>query len=98
MLDRLLHQYTTATSATLTVNSEGTEDVWRTAAAPQLAFSGATYLTDAMLAIAALHLRSHNPNDRQLVQASHAYMASSLSEYCNALEGPTTNPTPRPCS
>ena len=38
-------------------------------------------MTDALLAIAALHLRSSQPNDPQLMHASHSYMASSLSQY-----------------
>ncbi|EEY20041.1 conserved hypothetical protein [Verticillium alfalfae VaMs.102] len=43
------------------------------------------YLADAMLAVAALHLRSFNPDDKDLARASHSYMASSLSAYCASL-------------
>ncbi|ROT41567.1 hypothetical protein SODALDRAFT_377226 [Sodiomyces alkalinus F11] len=83
---RLIHQYTSMTSRTLVVNSPITDDIWQNTV-PRLAFEGdgASYLADAMLAVAALHLRALHPGDKDLVRASHAYMASSLSEYCASL-------------
>lgn len=80
---RLMHHYTTHTSRTLTTNNL-TDDVW-VKEVPRLAFAGATYLTDAMLAVAALHLRSRNPEDKEVIQASHAYISSSLEAYRVAL-------------
>ncbi|CRK35400.1 hypothetical protein BN1708_006724, partial [Verticillium longisporum] len=47
---RLMHQYTSMTSRTLVVNSPITDDIWQNTV-PRLAFSGANYLADAMLAI-----------------------------------------------
>jgi hypothetical protein len=83
---RLMHQYTSMTSRTLLVNSNVTEDIWQNIV-PRMAFGGANYLADAILAVAALHLRSLNPDDKDLVRASHSYMASSLSEYMASLNG-----------
>jgi len=80
-----MHHYTTHTSKTLATSVNLSDDVWVNAV-PKLAFEGASYLTDAMLAVAALHLRSRNPDDQDIVQASHAYMASSLSAYCDTLK------------
>lgn len=80
---RLMHHYTTHTGHTLTANRLA-DEVW-VKEVPRLAFAGATYLTDAMLAVAALHLRSRNPDDKEVVQASHAYISSSLEAYRVAL-------------
>ena len=80
---RLMHHYTTHTGKTLTT-SNLSDDVW-VKEVPRLAFAGATYLTDAMLAVAALHLRSRNPDDNEVIQASHAYISSSLEAYRVAL-------------
>ena len=77
---RLLHHYTTVTAKTLTISDRVGEEIWRDTV-PNLAFSGASYLADALLAVSALHLRSHTPNDQELIRASHAYMAATLSEY-----------------
>ncbi|KAF5230885.1 hypothetical protein HYE67_009155 [Fusarium culmorum] len=79
---RLMHHYTNVTSKTLLTNSPAAEDIWQRAV-PQMAFSGngKTYLADAILSVAALHLRSMSPNDKALVRASHAYSASSLSAF-----------------
>ena len=82
---RLMHQYTSCTSKTLSFSAPITEEIWRTAV-PNLAFAGSAHLTDGVLAVAALHLRSLWPNDKELVRASHAYMASSLSEYSDTLK------------
>lgn len=60
------------------------EDIWQRVV-PQMAFSGKTYLLDAILSVAALHLRSLNPEDKALIRASHAYSASTLAAYCAAL-------------
>ena len=82
---RLMHQYTNVTAKTLLTDSPTTQDIWQHAV-PQLAFAGRTYLADAILSVAALHLRSQTPEDKALVRASHAYAASTLAEYCASLE------------
>ncbi|KAL1870302.1 hypothetical protein VTK73DRAFT_2677 [Phialemonium thermophilum] len=85
---RLMHQYTAATCKTLGLNAPAaTEDVWRVTV-PSLAFSGprSRHLADAVLAVAALHLRSLCPEDPVLVRASHSYMATCISEYSAALQ------------
>lgn len=84
-----MHQYITVTSKTLLTNSPVAEDVWQKTV-PQTAFQGRAYLVDAMLSVAALHLRSQNPEDKTLVRASHAYAASTFSEYCAALNSGIT--------
>ncbi|KAL2270090.1 hypothetical protein VTJ83DRAFT_2274 [Remersonia thermophila] len=81
---RLMHQYTALTCKTFTFTAPVTEDIWKITV-PNLAFSGSQHLADAILAVAALHLRSTMPHDRELVRASHAYMAASLAEYSAAL-------------
>lgn len=81
---RLMHQYTAMTCKTFTFTAPVTEDIWKITV-PNLAFSGSQHLADAILAVAALHLRSMAPDDKQLVRASHAYMAASLAEYSGAL-------------
>jgi hypothetical protein len=77
---KLLHHFTTITCKSLAINDKVSEEVWRDTV-PNLAFSGANFLADAILAVSALHLRSHSPHDGELIRASHAYMASTLSEY-----------------
>ncbi|KAI1739499.1 hypothetical protein F4680DRAFT_137517 [Xylaria scruposa] len=77
---KLLHNFTTVTAQTLSVNSPVLEKIWRITV-PELAFSSATYLADTLLAVSALHLRSSSPHDRELIRASHSYMASACSEY-----------------
>jgi hypothetical protein len=79
-----MHQYTAMTCKTFTFTAPVTEDIWKITV-PNLAFSGSQHLADAILAVAALHLRSMVPNDKELVRASHAYMAASLAEYSAAL-------------
>ncbi|KAH6845356.1 hypothetical protein B0I37DRAFT_379867 [Chaetomium sp. MPI-CAGE-AT-0009] len=79
-----MHQYTAITCKTFTFTAPVTEDIWKITV-PSLAFSGSQHLADAILAVAALHLRSMVPNDKELVRASHAYMAASLAEYSAAL-------------
>jgi hypothetical protein len=83
---KLMHNYTSFTSKTLTptTRTSASEAVW-TFDVPKLAFGGATYLADAILAVSALHLRSKDPDDKALVRASHGYMASSLVAYRDAL-------------
>ncbi|KAI0146579.1 hypothetical protein BJ166DRAFT_538136 [Pestalotiopsis sp. NC0098] len=81
---RLLHHYTTITCKTLIIADPMTESIFRDTV-PGLAFGGANFLADAILAVSALHLRSTQPQDQALVRASHAYMASSLSEYSEHL-------------
>ncbi|KAI0394731.1 hypothetical protein F5Y17DRAFT_240114 [Xylariaceae sp. FL0594] len=77
---KLLHNFTTVTCKTLSINSPVLERIWRVTV-PELAFSSASYLADTLLAVSALHLRSSNPHDRELIRASHSYMASACSEY-----------------
>ncbi|KAI2783328.1 hypothetical protein F4815DRAFT_491494 [Daldinia loculata] len=77
---KLLHHYTTITCQTLAISSPVSEKIWRDTV-PNLAFTGAEFLADALLAVSALHLRSHAPQDQELIRASHSYMASTLSEY-----------------
>ena len=82
---RLMHHYTTTTCRTFTSGSPGTEDIWKVVV-PRLAFSGSQHLADAVLAISALHLRSLTPQDKDMVRASHAYMAASIAEYNATLD------------
>ncbi|KAI1126209.1 hypothetical protein F5Y10DRAFT_216029 [Nemania abortiva] len=77
---KLLHNFTTVTAKTLSVSSPVLEKIWRVTV-PELAFSSASYLADTLLAVSALHLRSSSPHDRELIRASHSYMASACSEY-----------------
>ncbi|KAK5637505.1 hypothetical protein RRF57_013220 [Xylaria bambusicola] len=77
---KLLHNFTTVTAKTLSVSSPVLERIWRVTV-PELAFSSASYLADTLLAVSALHLRSSSPHDRELIRASHSYMASACSEY-----------------
>ncbi|KAG5998295.1 hypothetical protein E4U54_002221 [Claviceps lovelessii] len=81
---RLLHQWTTSTCKTLLTNSPAADDIWQLAV-PAMAFRDKAYLADAMLCVAALHLRSQCPSDKGLVQASHAYTASTLATYVTTL-------------
>ncbi|OAA65458.1 c6 zinc finger domain containing protein [Niveomyces insectorum RCEF 264] len=91
---RLLHHFATSTCKTLCYTGPTAEHIWRDKV-PRMAFAaaardspsgGSSHLTDAVLAVAALHLRSEFPHDRDLVRASHAYMASSLNEYNRLLQ------------
>ncbi|KAI0970142.1 hypothetical protein F4678DRAFT_148442 [Xylaria arbuscula] len=77
---KLLHNFTTVTAKTLSVSSPVLERIWRETV-PELAFSSASYLADTLLAVSALHLRASSPQDRELIRASHSYMASACSEY-----------------
>lgn len=81
---KLMHHYTAYTCRTLSFTAPMTEEIWRVTV-PKLAFGGAQHLADAVLAVAALHLRSKNPSDKELIRASHAYMAASIAEYSAAL-------------
>ncbi|KAL8397636.1 hypothetical protein RB594_004373, partial [Gaeumannomyces avenae] len=82
---RLMHHFISVTSGTLNIAAPVAEEVWRDAV-PQIAFAaGSQHLADGILAVAALHLRSLNPRDQEVVRASHAYMASSLREYSDVL-------------
>lgn len=83
---RLWHHFTTSTYRTLLHNVPAADDIWKYEV-PKLAFAGKTYLADAILAVSALHLRSLNPDDKNLVQATHAYSASALADYCSSLAG-----------
>ncbi|KAM3514217.1 hypothetical protein MY11210_002106 [Beauveria gryllotalpidicola] len=83
---RLWHHFTTSTYRTLLHNVPAADDIWKFEV-PKLAFGGKTYLADAILSVSALHLRSLNPDDKNLAQASHAYSASALADYCASLAG-----------
>jgi hypothetical protein len=85
-----MHHYITVTSKTLLANSPTTEEIWQRTV-PQMAFEGRTYLADAILSVAALHLRSQNPDDKAIVRASHAYAASTFAEYCASLNAGITS-------
>lgn len=82
-----MHHYTSVTSKTFLGDPRLSENIW-SRSAPLLAFEGEgrTYLADAIMAVAALHLRSLHPEDKALVRASHEYAASTLTEYCASLE------------
>ncbi|KAG9242502.1 hypothetical protein BJ878DRAFT_425764 [Calycina marina] len=75
---RLMHHYTALTSKTF-ADSKAEEVAWQVYV-PSIAYN-AEYLMDAIMAVAALHLRALNPADQSLVRASHGYMASSLAQY-----------------
>lgn len=77
---RLWHHFTSNTYKTLIANSDSTGTVWLHDV-PHIAFAGKPYLTDALLAVAALHLRSIHPEEKALVYACHAYSANALEEY-----------------
>ena len=79
-----MHHYTSVTAKTFTFTAPKTEEIW-SMTVPGLAFSGSSHLADAILAVAALHLRSLTPDDKDVVRASHAYMAASLAEYSATL-------------
>lgn len=81
---RLMHQFTRHTYKTLAWTSQELADLWGTSI-PGIAFSGNQHLVDALLAVSALHLRSARPDDKDVVRASHAYMASCLSAYSSNL-------------
>jgi hypothetical protein len=82
-----MHHYTSVTSKTFLGDPRLSENIW-SRSAPLLAFEGEgrAYLADAIMAVAALHLRSLHPEDKALVRASHEYAASTLTEYCASLE------------
>jgi hypothetical protein len=84
---RILHQYTTMTYKTLPIEpSPLSEEVWQTLI-PRAAFASteAPYLMDALLSVAAMHLRSIDPYDMDVVRACHTYMVSSVADYRAAL-------------
>lgn len=81
---RLMHQYTKFTYKTLSFMSPEIADLYGISV-PEIAFQGSPHLVDALLAVAALHLRSANPSDKELVRASHAYMISCVNSYSSTL-------------
>jgi hypothetical protein len=88
---RIMHHYTTETSKTLLINSPVAEEIWQIKV-PQMALSGKTYLANAILSIAALHLRSLHPEDKSIIRASHAYAAVTFADYRGTLDrGITTD-------
>lgn len=81
---RLLHNFTARTAKTFSTNNvPGAEEAWQISV-PQMALESPC-LMDTMLAVSALHLRSEYPNDSNLIQAFHGYMASALSKYSTCL-------------
>lgn len=85
-----MHQFTAHTSKTLLANSPAAEDIWQRAVPHMALEAGRSYLTDAMLSLAALHLRSQQPDDKALARASHAYAASTLAAYRATLQAGIT--------
>jgi len=79
---KLMHHFTTITSQTFSDTPEQKE-AWKNDI-PSIAYD-AEYLMNAILAVAALHLRSIQPGDQSLIRASHGYMASALAQYSSLL-------------
>jgi len=77
-----MHHFTAITSQTFSDTQEQ-KMAWQIAI-PSIAYD-AQYLMDAILAVAALHLRSIQPGDQTLIRASHGYMASALAQYSSLL-------------
>ena len=77
-----MHHFTACTAESLSFAHEQ-QHAWQKDI-PVLAYD-APYLMDAILAVAALHLRTIYPDDHSLVHASHSYMASALSQYSTLL-------------
>jgi hypothetical protein len=77
-----MHHFTTITSQTFSDTPEQKE-AWKNDI-PSIAYD-AEYLMNAILAVAALHLRSIQPGDQSLIRASHGYMASALAQYSSLL-------------
>lgn len=77
-----MHHFTTITSQTFSDTPEQ-KLAWQNDI-PSIAYD-AQYLMDAILAVAALHLRSIQPGDQSLIRASHFYMASALAQYSSLL-------------
>ncbi|KFZ08035.1 hypothetical protein V501_06132, partial [Pseudogymnoascus sp. VKM F-4519 (FW-2642)] len=86
---RLLHTYTTLTAPTLAWGDTPPAALAWQLAVPNLAFN-TPCLMDALLAIAALHLRALTPSDPSLPRLFHAYMASALSSYTATLHSGVT--------
>lgn len=79
-----MHNYTAVTSYTLAAGDMmDSIQAWQNAV-PALAMNSPC-LMDAILAVSALHLRTIDREDQSLVRASHAYMASAISEYSATL-------------
>ncbi|VTT78181.1 unnamed protein product [Fusarium fujikuroi] len=81
---RLMHQFITDTANTLLNESSATGEIC-SRVLPQMAVTK-PYLMDAILSIAALHLRSSTPDDKALAHASYFYSASTLTTYCTSLK------------
>lgn len=79
---KLIHHFTAVTSQTFSDTKEQ-KQAWQVEI-PTIAYE-ANYLMDAILAVSALHLRSSNPGDQNLIRASHGYMASALAQYSSLL-------------
>ncbi|KAF4585342.1 C6 zinc finger protein [Ophiocordyceps camponoti-floridani] len=83
---RLLHHFTVSTANTLFFRPSSPDHVWQRAV-PLLAFQqGWPYLMDAILSVAALHLRTLSPDDNVLARASITYSSTCLTAYCSAVE------------
>ena len=81
---KLMHHFTACTSQTF-ADTEEQRHTWRVKI-PRIAYD-APHLMDALLAVSALHMRALQPEDSSLARASHAYMASTLSQYSGHLRG-----------
>lgn len=75
---KLMHYFTAYTSSTLST-SPNQQRTWAMDI-PTIAYD-CQCLMDAILAVAALHLRYIYPEDPAFVSASHGYMASALAQY-----------------
>jgi hypothetical protein len=77
-----MHHFTAQTASTFSDQND-TRTAWQVEI-PTIAYES-QYLMDAILAVSALHMRSHSPNDQTLIRATHSYMASSINQYSNLL-------------
>ncbi|PVH84547.1 hypothetical protein DL98DRAFT_569059 [Cadophora sp. DSE1049] len=81
---RLFHHYSTSTCHTMPLAEEEVgREMWAVEV-PNVAFDH-PYVYSAVLAVAALHLLTDNPNDVSLQTATYQYIDESLSGYRNEL-------------
>ncbi|KAH6722229.1 hypothetical protein BKA61DRAFT_171026 [Leptodontidium sp. MPI-SDFR-AT-0119] len=86
---RLFHHYSTTTCHTMSLcEEEAGREMW-VVAVPTIAFEH-PYVYSSVLAIAAGHLLSENPNDVSLQTATYQYIDESLSGYRNELASITS--------
>jgi Fungal specific transcription factor domain len=83
---RLMYHYTTIVSQTMPYCGNIPAKTWQISI-PQLAFEYETVLNP-MLAISALHLHVHSPNDSVMAIAMRRYLGRALMNHRNALPSP----------